>query len=141
MEAKEFRIGNAVFSKYGEIAIIDTIGFNSIRLSTNTYKAESQCYDDIKPVEITEVKLLKIGFVKCEGRHGIYYKHNENFLFRIWESFPSKFWGAGRKDPDCIGREYNTYWITLNLEFLHQLQNLYFDLTGEDIDVSKLFEQ
>ena len=81
MKSKEFRIGNAVFDKFGEIAIIDTIGFNSVRLSTNKYKAENQYYDEIKPIPLTEEILLKCGFKKHKlAGYEVHFVYNHSKL-------------------------------------------------------------
>jgi len=96
-------------------------------------------YEDIKPIPLTEEWLLKTGFYECNGRHGKYYKHNKSELFRVWMSDLCTC-GVGRKDENSIGKEYNTYWMKLDLKYLHQLQNLYHALTGYELQVGYLTE-
>ena len=68
-----------------------------------------------KPIPITEEWLLKFGFFKHNNAY-VLEKPNENimnFKFSIWSDFT-----------------YNSSEFPVELKYVHQLQNLYFALTG-----------
>ena len=68
-----------------------------------------------KPIPITEEWLLKFGFFKYNNAY-VLEKPNENimnFKFSIWSDFT-----------------YNSSEFPVELKYAHQLQNLYFALTG-----------
>ena len=68
-----------------------------------------------KPIPITEELLLRFGFFKYNNAY-VLEKPNENimnFKFSIWSDFT-----------------YNSSEFPVELKYVHQLQNLYFALTG-----------
>ena len=73
----------------------------------------------IKPIPLTEEILLKCGFEKKNG-----------YVFR-----KIGFILNGRKVKDSIGFHFIHYECTTECSYLHQLQNLYFALTGEELNV------
>jgi hypothetical protein len=122
MEAKELRIGNTI-SDYGDrIITVKSIEkpipgikhFISVNENNSMYQP-----DDIQPIPLTEEWLLKFGF---EDEKHIYRKGR----FFIENLFGDRF----------------TFRITINnaesahaneVKFVHQLQNLYFALTGIEL--------
>lgn len=119
MEAKELRIGNLVFStednKIGEVFQIDSSGIVFVNKSGNRW----QGLKSIQYIQLTEEILLKCSFKKL------------NMLF-INDIIP---FVKIVKCVDCfdvlIG---NVSYI--KLYSLHQLQNLYFALTGKEIKIN-----
>jgi hypothetical protein len=123
LKATELRIGNWVSSK--EIPVqIEKITTETVRY----------CFGDfpisyIKPIPITEDWLLLLGFTKRDG------------LFRL-----SKYWVEFR-NFDCVGLkiifgcfQINKIYITYSvdtIEYVHQLQNLYFALTGYELKLQE----
>ncbi len=117
IEIKELRIGNYVWpkndsgreSKIGTIFAIDRY-LVSVNDNNNPYD-----YHLLEPIQITEDILSKCNFVKQEsGDTVIYY----NPLMKLDANFHLKVIG------------YN-----IEVKYLHQLQNLYFDLTGKELEV------
>lgn len=119
MKATEVRIGNYVYDTKGEI--------NKINLAAIEYllREGSSGACQVKPIPLTEDKLKKCGFEKLEFGNG--------FMFAI-------SLGGGRVfllkyNPlrtDCF---YEHYYGT-KVQYLHQLQNLYFVLTGEELTIT-----
>ena len=112
MKANELRIGNLVKHKNHEkpfkVFIIDT--------------TETSFSSNIEPIPLTEERLVKLGFDKSKGKIDIY----EKGRLRVWL--------GGRGQCLCYIIEENTttgHYIS-SIEFVHQLQNLYFALTGEE---------
>ena len=120
---QELRIGNYVEyriqdelddrKEWWELSIID---------STDLQILESGIDDDYRAIPLTEEILLKFGFFKKLGNYEL-----ENFRFHI--SQPMNFDGF----VFCEG--YSV--ITDKIQFVHQLQNLFFALTGEELTFKK----
>ena len=105
MEAKELMIGNYVKDPYN----------TEIRL-VSVEKSAGQ----LRPIPLTEEWLIKFGFyrknfawVLCEPSSNM-----TKFEFSIWEDLT-----------------YNTAELRPPIDFVHQLQNLYFALTGEELSI------
>lgn len=127
MKANELRIGN--YLKY-----FDTIiEIDSIR-KDNTYyiggfKNHAKYYNDIdayKPIPLTEKWLLDFGFTKVNE----YLYTNDNY--RIEPFVLNSVNWAFR----VITSKTESYMIA-SIKHVHQLQNLYFALTGEELIFKK----
>ncbi|MDR3026035.1 hypothetical protein [Chryseobacterium sp.] len=146
---QELRLGNLVtidnpdfYKKMKDIPVIvnrinlqrdkDFPGSTASISVTDGKFSYNQFNEFISPIEMTEDWLLKLGFVKCIGRYGEYYKHKENDLLRIWKDLSNK-WILGRKRNDTGGL---TSFIA-SVSVVHQLQNLYFALTGEELTIKE----
>jgi len=111
MKASELRLGNCVFDAFGDIFQIDFIGI------CNVDKLKLQ------PIPLTEEWLLKFGFEKIENNWKVL-----DLYFGIisWERLAGTMF--------CLEKES----IFLpHIKYVHQLQNLYFALTGEELTITK----
>jgi len=107
MKAQELRIGNYVN---------DSIGLITIGLNGNIKFA-----DAYHPIPLTEEWLLKLGFDKLDKTH---FKIIQNDIFN------SPF-TITLDDDGVFKLDFQGFWY--QLEFLHQLQNLYFALTSQEL--------
>lgn len=108
MNPKEFRIGNLV--KYdGRITKITDVMCDSLNVINCDH---SILYEMIEPVEITEDVLRGMGFYS----DGLYWKR-----------------GAITFNPMDNGVAVDFRWLPLEFSHAHQLQNLIFALTGEEV--------
>lgn len=130
MEANELRIGN--FADYHGATVIaldifrsewirwgyfiDSIGF-SRRLNEE---------DSPKPIPLTEEWLIKLGFVTDEDDEEAY--HN-TVLYLERNNNKSPFWGVWK------GVESNIY--LRHIDYVHELQNLFHSLTGEELTIKE----
>lgn len=79
--------------------------------------------DRLKPIPLTEEWLLKFGFNK-EG----------NTIYKELNGFEFGTINTNRYKPRFyLQTQGSTSNITLPIKFVHQLQNLYFALTGEEL--------
>lgn len=127
MNAKELRIGNYVTSEqaneYYEILTI-------VELDCELIIAEDEggiCFrnKDIKPIIITDKWLFKLGFNKINHIHGYDF-------FTLHNSKINKC----NIDIYDKNTKYMGYSV-LHCEYVHQLQNLYFALTGKELEIKK----
>ena len=79
--------------------------------------------DDTQPIPITSEILEKCGFEKCSN--GLEKLCNENYvkIASLFSGFPLTLEIDGNRCP-------------LNIKYAHQLQNLYFALTGEELEIN-----
>lgn len=115
MKANELRIGNWIKSQFGGIQQAVDVMCDGI----NTLKYEGINYEFIEPIPLTEEWLLKFGFDK-----------NQDLLVRgliMRYSFTNQTIELIR---------YETL-IDFEIKHVHQLQNLYFALTGEELVVKE----
>ena len=131
MKANELRIGNLIIGEYThdydrkeqllcKVVVIDSVGEtqHSIWVDSNS---SVETFDDFKPIPLTEDWLKRFGATK-------YYNDTYHIAF-MW----------------IIKIDNNTWEVRVNLDFLlcdiqyvHQLQNLYFALTGEELKYNHL---
>ena len=115
MIASELRIGNFV----KRIGIVVTCDFMSA----------ANCYSFPKlyqPIPLTEEWLLKFGFKKVKGwgTYEFYSLHTGYLEFQF--------------DKDGLGISIENQNLMLShIKYVHQLQNLYFALTGEELTINK----
>jgi hypothetical protein len=132
MEAKELRIGNWVLIndtpniiRGGGIAAIEA-GYFKMPLC---------------PIPLTPEILVKAGFAKYQWMDGYFIKTKFGDLMiqflthRVYLYFTNV--GGDSQGMKMRGKRYvgniNT---TQNITYLHQLQNLYFALTGEELEIN-----
>lgn len=128
MQAKELRIGNYVEQGiYGfqKCTAIQIARFEANQLN----KTEADYYNHWKPIHLTEEILLKCGFELDSKK--VYWQMKGCDLFL--EIMQSKEWFSHKH----IGFNLSHRGVTLiEINHLHQLQNLYFALTGEELEIN-----
>ena len=114
MRAEELRIGNWV-------EIIDSEG-----VYTTVTKSTFDCDVEVfyEPIQITEEWLLKFGFKRTfEKLKGCYVDKHGKYM--LCDNNENGF------DIYIFGYDEDLYINSIN--YIHQLQNLYFALTGEEL--------
>ena len=130
MEAKELRIGNYVdlcgISKISELHSEEK-QFDNVYLEFEE-SFEWTEYNKLKPIPLTEEILLKCGFsIVNENSAGKKYSYVIDGIFS--QDFNLVLW----KTTKNFGKIYRG---NLEIKYLHQLQNLYFALTNEELTVN-----
>lgn len=120
MFTKELRFGNAVFNHFNDVIIIDGIISDE---NTSGYYTET-----LKPIKLLEKRLYELGLQKYEGSDiPTYFKNFGNhdgedfeYCFMIFQDAEGNFY------TQIMGRK-------IILESVHQTQNLFFAVTGEEL--------
>lgn len=123
MRAEELRIGNIVWDNYsGEMVVfgIVTGGINPrCELRKNEkLPAGSYLVEDIQGIPLTEEWLKRLGFKR---RNNAWMSPDKSIDFSIWN------------EPDSNEYSLNASECNPTIYFVHQLQNLYYALTGTDL--------
>jgi hypothetical protein len=145
MKANELRIGS-IISINGENVIVDHIKCNEDSVTVkdgfiivfNGGDLETDGNDNIKPIPLTPSILEAAGFELINSFHPTYYFSQSDAVLELLLSPDEKTW---------MTKIYNNYSelstrfvLIKNTYYLHELQNLYFSLTGTEleIDIEKL---
>lgn len=126
IKSNELREGNYVnvvgknsFNITGIIQVEDIISGCGINMHHDSFAHKLK---DIQPIPLTEEWLIKFGFDPCYfadgGKLSFYRINDSNFLL-----------------PD-----FTLVWFGTKIKYVHQLQNLYFALTGEELKTDTLPE-
>ena len=128
MEANELRIGNYLLYRDENICQVSNIG-NYFETSFNGLSYGSDNINDYKPIPLTEELLLKCGFYKAQYLEHIFQININGLYFAFDEAF------EGEKDENIVG-DFDEC-VTIRIpKYLHQLQNIYFALTGKELEIN-----
>lgn len=128
MKAEELRIGNIVGDYNGDDSKWFKVTPTNIKVEQ---KANKQDFNRYRPIPISEEWLLKLGFT-----------HNrmDNLL---WKSMPFNI-GEIHYEKKSYGNVFVLYgssssvFVPNDIEYVHQLQNLYHSLTGKELEITSL---
>lgn len=138
MKANELRIGNYVNIE-GDVVKVKEIYEKSIHYANGEYESFAT-EDFIQPIELTEEILLKIGFKKDERMSSILYylgyEINEDEYIRVrYVIYNSNALPLLRiTSPTPIILE-SCELTKRGVRYLHELQNVYYLLTNEELEV------
>jgi hypothetical protein len=136
MKANELRIGNYLNGRQGHVVISEIRTNNSVKIHDNT----SSFYVGICliPIKITEEWLEKFGFEKNKDKRWMRGKSRYAiFYFEYYATGEDNcMWRIEYHDTDYGRNEYKdcNQWGD-RIKYVHQLQNLYFALTGEELTI------
>jgi len=130
MKANELRIGNLVTDRGGKtlrVNYFDRYKVNQVMyIGDNEVHPLTEEFCFCKPIPLTEEWLLKFGFEKDLNTKSNYFKRiNEDYLTIYKEGLWS------------IGIPYENGGTDMKINHVHQLQNLYFALTGEELEIKE----
>ena len=122
MKTEELRFGNLVYDTGSKVNTINLEAFKYLL----SYGGTNIC--QVKPIPLTEEWLFKFGFEKYEHGFKEYWQlndfqleiHGDKFVFRVH---------GGESAPHL------TQFFAHHTKYVHQLQNLYFTLTGEELTI------
>lgn len=124
MNAAELRIGNWIylFSKYKPYQIMNGHHIGEIQ--------DAPMFFEAKPIPLTEEWLLRFGFEKFNHSVKEYWAINDFEIEIHCNKFPVRICG-GESAPHL------TQFIGHGTKYVHQLQNIYFALTGEELKIKE----
>ena len=118
INANEIRVGNKV-QLYHDIATIHYTDFKKlIDEKTNTFK-------DFNPIPLTLEILENIGFKNNSNTSDYCFKYGDFILGGTMKRLMPSTWGESGLEP--YGKAPN---------YVHELQNLYFALTGHELEIN-----
>lgn len=132
MEARELRIGNLIRQVdyvTGETICIRTVtsinkeGYLNVK-SKGIENIKSQLLKSFEPIPLTEEILLKCGFDKYSDHSNeiTYLSKDSGYFIQVYDN--SVYFGLNYED------------YRKEVKYLHQLQNLYFALTGQELEIN-----
>ncbi len=121
IKANELRVGNIFHT-----LIVKSITETGVNFSARYEGYLETPFEDLKPIPLTEDWLLKLGFEKYNDNYSIDTLHGLN------SGKPSKLVIRYTELQNMVVvRPGNR---TIYIKSVHQLQNLYFALTGEELE-------
>lgn len=142
MKANELRIGNWVEHphllngkevKYGQV--VDISDYDVIEGSTGVIaikRFKMQSSNHFQPIPLTEEWLVKFGFEKDETNLKMFNKKSTTSLVEYYFILDGYNFGLYN---ELMQSEIH---IDLEVKYVHQLQNLYFALTGDELTIKEL---
>jgi len=124
MKAEELSIANVSVSFLYEFVN----KFTDIEIPKEAIKETLDQLYDFKPIPITEDWLLDLGFEKEEGKlYSLYV--DDNLDVSLWSD---TYFSNPTIELTCNGRV-----VCKDIKYVHELQNLYFALTGKELKTIK----
>lgn len=121
MKASELRIGNLVNYIGLCNSRFNKIGAFQIEKRHLGYLFELEdAFDLLEPITLTELWLKKLGFNK-----GI---NDSDMRIQVTKNCSMSVWTCDKEDNCLIGDE-----LILTINYVHELQNLFFDLTKKEL--------
>lgn len=122
IKPNELRIGNYLQDRDAEVAIV-------CEISEEDYKAYSGMVTKLptKPIPLTEDWLVKFGFKMGASTQPDEYALQCEY-FDLCYSPSNESWSIDNGD---------SVFIDADIKYVHQLQNLYFALTGKELELIK----
>ena len=123
----ELRIGNCI-NRLGVPTTITAIEINGEGFGyVSTKSSGAITFNQIEPIPLTEELLLKCGFEKYLKKD-VYFKKGDSFELHQFNKY-------GHFSYVC-GDNLEGNFISIRIDWLHQLQNLYFALMGRELTIS-----
>ena len=122
MKAQDLRIGNWVKSSSNREYRISLSWFECCKDSSEGRDIQL----DTNPIELTEEWLIKFGYKVKNGLLSSEF-YDKNFSITVDTKGKFDFWIS--ECDDCA--------VIKEIKYVHQLQNLYFSLTGEELTINE----
>lgn len=131
MKASDFRVGNILLDFEGNPISIEAIEI----LAISQCNVASKEVEFLKPIPITEEWLLNFGFDKFDGYEcGFSFKIVPTYeLSNVYVQLSESVYHYVRREYD--GGTSEPFESVIELHYVHQLQNLYFALTGQELKI------
>ena len=148
MNPTHLRVGNIVIDPFGRYAKLEKIdGRGSVALSAlnGDYSWEGYRLSDILPIVLTENIFLSLGFfaehAKPSVSHSLFYsKEVADYKYSFAYAGFRNDWGFYHSYTDAFTEAQNNTFdaISFGIKHLHELQNLWFALTQDELETTNL---
>ncbi len=119
MKANELRIGNIV-----NVGIIE----NMLESGVHVGKGKCYIYSEFEPIPLTEEWLLKFGFEIT---------YSSNFRLKLDHKTHNEIGFDFSHVADNSMEGFRFYGHYIKIQYIHQLQNLYFALTNKELTLKQ----
>lgn len=124
MRSNEFRLGNLYHFEDVSGMVVERVDY----IENNMVDVNPM--DLIHPIPLTEEWLLKFGFEKSTfGSSTMFFSNNDSFGY-----IEEQAYRCNDNYGYCLNDE--KMWF-LEIKYVHQLQNLFFALTGEELTIQE----
>jgi hypothetical protein len=131
MKSNEFRLGNLIKGRKGRII---PLIIHDLNLMLEWERIEYSRTPPISPVLLTDDLLLKLGFYKRKACGNYWFeKSHKKLLFLTNDINPKKGFAYSTKVDHVFVHDINWH---KKIKYVHQLQNLYFALTGNELTLT-----
>jgi len=125
IQVNELRFGNWIKYLGDVVQVFGTRGIYVITIDEHNEREQQIAFPAFEPIPLTPEILEKAGFVlRQKDEDGIIYGKEKYTIIYT------------RCTPGGFGYFLNGYHNDVHLQYLHQLQNLYFALTGEELKIN-----
>lgn len=125
MKSTDLRIGNWVINHLAEPDDNPQMVYDVLYDSINTMTSEGVPYDMVSPIPLTESILVKCGFKTIPETLKFKEYKNRNVEIHLFEG--SIKWA---------GIDINEESLRIDVKFVHELQNLFLSLYGEELTIT-----
>ena len=128
MRATELRIGNLVLLKEIAYSTVTGIFHDAIQFERLDNWSGQCIISEVKPIPLTEEWLEKLGFKKEEINYTIPYEDSEGYKYKHSVQLYEDEWIYSNDGSDA-----GCYTLEADITYIHQLQNIHFALTSEEL--------
>lgn len=119
LTAQQLRIGNLIYWDIPQKAGVPHRVVGILEDTLHTIPISIGSMNEYKPIPLTEEILIRLGFHKEFNKYKL-----KGFQF------------IAKKVADDIGFHLNAVYVNVECKYVHQLQNLYFALTGTELTLN-----
>lgn len=128
MKNTDFRIGNLLIDSKGRLCKVESLDVKQERYGGDIHAPAIRggiTSLPVKPIELTPEIMKRLGF-KHEGK---------DYRIEFKGCIYIAFWSRIKSEIHALGIKFDneTNNFTWHIKYVHQLQNLYFALTGEEL--------
>ena len=129
IQVNELRIGNWVWNGYSGYMVVTELKRESISLRHHQFEVDGKySYSDISPIPLTPEILIACGFKDTRTRRvgfpdDIIEFNNGDYEINVDDGY----------NFVLATNDYGSMSAFVEVKYLHQLQNLYYSLTGQEL--------
>lgn len=140
MDATELRVGNLLMFRDKKIVEVSNLGntFETIEL-VNGLRYGSDYIEEYNPIKITRELLIEFGFKKVNNLGMfVYVLYIDEWLNFEVDLKHSTFHLVSSQENNDLNIDIGSYTVyrLIEIEFIHEIQNLYFALTAKELSLS-----